>query len=390
MAGLNKFSIIILAMLVAGCTKVEFADVASAKMTKKIEDPLPTPTPTPIPSTPTPVPTPVPATPTPMPTAPPPPTPTPSASATESMTVPSSGAKADVVFILDTTPTMYLTMRDFPNRLANVLSSWSNIDWQVGVMNADPVASNYYASAGRLMSLNPFPMDIGAPRILNPSMSDPESVFRLNTTFGSHYAGEVDAPYFCDFQPYCQWGSSQPLKQLKELIAKRADAANNGFFRANSYFVPVIISASDDASMTSAAEVVAAYNQSLASTMLGMRAYNFIVKPGDAACLAEYSSYFRMGAGGAYGDDLHSLALATGGRSESVCGDDYTASLRELGSILGPNVTSMALQHQPIAGSVSVSFSQPYGGTWSVQGNVVTFSQPLPAGTKVTVSYRYY
>jgi hypothetical protein len=131
--------------------------------------------------------------------------------ATETYSVPSA-AKADVVFIIDSTPTMYLTILDLPKRLSGLLAAWQNLDWQVGVMNADPVATNPRASGGRLMAMNPYPLEIGAPTILNSRTPWPDYIFNRNINFQGNYVPNVDGPNFCDSQPYCQWSSSQAGK----------------------------------------------------------------------------------------------------------------------------------------------------------------------------------
>ena len=356
--------------------------------------PTPVPaTPTPIPATPTPIivptPTPVPPTPTPVPPTPTPvpptPTPVPQPSAmNESYTAPNPHPKVDVMLILDSTPTMFLNITKMPQRLNNLLgSTWSNLDFTIGVMNADATAGNPHASAGDFMSLNTYPIPMPETSILTSNTDYADEILDQNVNFyGMSWPGDD----FCDQQPYCQWSGSNPMQQIIQAINKKNDSANRGFFRSGAYLVPVIVSAQDDTSAT-AAQVLAAYNSKLSSTMLGLKPYSIIVKPGDSSCLAQYSSIFSMGSGGAYGTNLSSFALSNGGQTVSVCQNDYTTSLSGIVSMLVPPTKSMTLQKVPLAGSVKITFSPAFNTTWTISGTTVTFAQGLPPGTVLSISY---
>ena len=351
----------------------------------------PTPTPTPVPAAPTPVPatpTPAPATPTPVP-----PTPTPApqpSSMNESYTSPGARPKVDVMLILDSTPTMYLNIQKMPTHLNNLLgSTWSNLDFTIGVMNADANASNPYASAGDFMNLNTYPIPMSRTSILSSSTDYPDEILDQNINFYSltwPTDPTAGGDTFCDHQPYCQLGGSSPMKQIIQAIGKKGDSANTGFFRPGAYLVPVIVTAQDDSSASSA-QVIAAYNSQLGRTMLGMKAFSIIVKPDDSSCLSQYSSIFGMGSGGAYGNNLSQFATDTGGKTVSVCQNDYTSALGGIVSMLVPPITSITLQKVPVSGSLKITFSPAFTTTWTVSGTTVTFAQGLPPGTTLSISY---
>jgi hypothetical protein len=294
------------------------------------------------------------------------------------------------MLILDSTPTMYLNIQKMPAHLNNLLgSTWSNLDFTIGVMNADSNASNPYASAGDFMNLNTYPIPMSRTSILSSSTDYPDDILDQNINFyGLTWPTDPTAggDTFCDHQPYCQLGRSSPMKQIIQAIGKKGDSANIGFFRPGAYLVPVIVSAQDDSSASSA-QVVAAYNSQLGSTMLGMKAYSIIVKPGDSSCLAQYSSIFGMGSGGAYGNNLSQFATDTGGQTVSVCQNDYTSALGGIVSMIVPPTTSITLQKAPVSGSLKITFSLGFTTTWTVSGTTVTFAQGLPPGTTLSISY---
>ena len=315
-------------------------------------------------------------------------------SAKQSFQVPKTLGKADVLFVIDTTPTMFVTVQTLAHRFGALVSGWRGIDWQVALSNAEAVPTPFGAhpSAGHLMALNTYPLVTPSPqRILSPRDPYADYIFGLNMGFaGYSWPGNK----FCDHQPYCQYGPSEPLREILETMQKRNESVNQGFFRDGATFVPVIISAHDEKnlggpSVTKAADVEAYFKRALPH-MKAMKAYSFVIQPGDADCLKEFSSIFNQGAGGVYGVSLAKFSKETNGKTFSICERNYGKSLASLSQAVRQQVSSIQLAEVPYGQSLKITFTPKIPGIrWVVQGRDVLFSEPLPAGTRVDVTYRY-
>lgn len=315
----------------------------------------------------------------------------------ETYQVPTAAPKADVLFVLDTTPTMFKTLVELSNRFRALISEWSNVDYQIGISNADPHHDwwDWHASGGHLMGLDVWPLQPQKPiRILTPSQEGAEWIFRRNVSF--HGLSWYNRFPFCDQQPYCEDTPPEPLHEIQLTLTKSQDPANAGFFRSGSTFVPVIISANDerggwwgDGSTTKPSDVVSTFNQRISGTN-GMKAYSIIIQPGDERCLHEYRNIFQMGDGGQYGQSLDQFAKLTGGSSISICQNDYGKALADLSQAVRQQITSITLKHVPWGHSLQITFSPSISGiTWVVSGQTVTFNKPLPPGTSLSIQYLY-
>ncbi|MGZ3723100.1 MAG: hypothetical protein ACXVA9_09230, partial [Bdellovibrionales bacterium] len=314
----------------------------------------------------------------------------------ETYKVPTASPKADVVFVVDTSPTMYLTLVNLAKRFKSLISAWKGIDYQIGITNSAAYKQTFdiQPSEGRLMTLNPYPVEVTGPlRILKPGQYGGSWIFRRNMSFnGLQWPGED----FCDEQPYCQDSAPEPMREIIRMISRQADPANKGFFRKGSTFVPIIVSAHDeryvgdgDSKSAKPADVVSAFNRSLA-TMHGMQAYAITIKPDDKQCLDQYRSIFKMGDGGVYGKTFDQLAKQTGGKTISICQQDYAKALSDLSSSVRQEVSSIDLKHVPYGNSLRMTFSPSIPNlSWVVQGTKVLFNQPLPPGTALSITYLY-
>ena len=318
----------------------------------------------------------------------------------ETYQVPKSAAKVDVLFVVDGTPRMYLTIEQLQTRMQGFFDALGGADYQAGIMNSS--MGTYDAELGLfpiagLMSLNPFPMDIsGNLTIVTNNVENGDWILGRNLNFNglsqSTNSNTSNEP-FCTNQPFCAVGASEPLNAIKTFLQN--PSANAGFLRPGAMFVPVIISSGDENDQGSPAQpvsvgsdVIAAFNQSQGQTSGGMRGFSIIVQPNDAACLNQYSSIFQMGSGGVYGTQLDQFAKSSGGASISICQNDYTTSLGPITQGFSSNVTSITLQQQPLDGTVKIVSVPAASLQFTVDGSTVTFSQPLPSGATLSISYQ--
>jgi hypothetical protein len=314
----------------------------------------------------------------------------------ETYKVPTASPKADVVFVVDTTPTDYLTIVNLSKRFMSLVSAWKNVDYQIGITNSVAFKQTFdiNPSQGLLMELNPYPVPVTSPlRIITPSQYGGSWIFRRNMSFnGLQWPGDD----FCNEQPYCQDSAPEPMGEIVRMISRKNAPENKGFFRNGATFVPIILSAHDeryvgakDPKSTKPADVITAFNRSLGS-MHSMKGYSIIIQPGDKKCLEQYSTIFKMGDGGAYGNSLDQFAKQSGGKSISICQTDYAKALSDLSTDVRQKISSITLQHVPYGNSLKISFSPSIPNlSWVVQGTSVLFNQPLPPGTQLSISYLY-
>lgn len=315
----------------------------------------------------------------------------------ESYQVPNSPSKVDLLFVVDGTPRMFQTIVQMQTRLQGFITALAGADYQAGIMNSSmgryDAQAKVFPIAG-LEPLNPYPTEVSGPlTILSNGISGADWILGRNLSFNGLSmisSQNTDNARAIDSQPYGAVGASEPMNAIKTFI--QTSASNKGFFRQGAMFVPVIISAGDENDGATpravASDVMNAYQQTFGGTGRGMRAVSIIVKPGDSTCLAQYSSIFQMGSGGAYGANLDQFARSSGGVSLSICQNDYTTSLKPITSGFGSDITSISLQQAPLAGTLKVVAVPAADLTYTVSGSTVTFAQPLPWGSKLSISYQ--
>jgi len=160
--------------------------------------------------------------------------------------------------------------------------------------------------------------------------------------------------------------------------------------------VPIIVSAHDerfigdgDMFSTKPQAVVTAFKKKM-SNMNGMKAYSIVIPPGDTDCWRQYHDLFGMGLDGNTGNSLSHFAEITGGKTISICQNDYAKSLANISQDLRQKVSSIQLKHIPFGKSLQISFTPAASGiSWVVSGTTVTFDHDLPPGTTLAISYLY-
>lgn len=308
---------------------------------------------------------------------------------TEVVDVTTAGGKADVLFILDTTPSMFLSLNNLGLKFKQIISSWRDIDWQLAITNSKVEKGFFepYAMEGRFMELQKNDETKPIEYIVKKSEPFAEDWFYRTISRDPSDNG-------CESQPYCMNRPSEPLRALKEAINKRSTPTNKGFFRDSSKLVVVIVSdtderekGSEDEKSTTAADVQKHFNSVLGKKMDGMVALSVIIKPGDAKCLARHQNILDLGFGGRYGVALDQFAQLTGGMSASVCDSDLGPALAKLSETVRQQLESITLKEVPLAGSLKITFTPQVNISWSLQGKTVVFNKAVPKGTRIDVRY---
>ncbi len=298
----------------------------------------------------------------------------------ESVTVSAAGGKADVLFILDTTPSMFLSLNNLATKFDRLISSWTNIDWQIAITNSKVEKSFFdpYVLQGKFMDLQKNDETKSVARILKPGYFAEDWFYRTLSRDPSDNG--------CESQPYCMTPVSEPMRALMAAIDKRDVAPNKGFFREKSKLVVVMISSSDE-KKTKPEDAIKYFDSKLGSRMDGMIALSVVIKTGDAKCLARYRNIFDLGEGGAFGTKLADFAAKTGGLTASICDKDYGPSLSKLSESVRQLIESITLKEVPMPGSLQVTFTPQVNATWVLQGNKIIFDRPIPKGTRIDVRY---
>lgn len=381
---MNIFLITFLMVLTTSCNQYKFTPVEKFNNTlaEPIEEPV---EPTPEPVEPTPEPPPVIVPPSPV-------------TLTETFQI--QAGKADILFVLDVSGSMSPDLKKIGEKFKSLTSKLDNIDWQIGITNAD-VGSGFFthrfAMNGQLMT---YQSDGKNFYVLNKSEKNGEQYFlRTISHDGFDVANDwasqngISSGSPCFFQPYCQVSDPVPLKAIIKSMENKNSVANSSFFRKNALLVPVIISDADesedakDKKTTKPADVLNAYQQHLSGKMDGIMGFSMIIKPGDKACLENQKNLFKGGWFGKYGHTLDLFAQMTNGESISLCQKDFATPLAQISQKIHDRIDQVELSSEPIPESIQITTLPSLNLSWKLSGKKIIFNSIIPGGTRVSVSY---
>lgn len=329
------------------------------------------------------------------PTPPPPPAPTPTPpppppapvyqDVTENFTAPGPG-KADILVILDTTPSMDNDLNKLASRLNSLTKNLQDVDWQIAITNAGMgrVWHNSGHMKGQFMT---FQRDIMQKRTVLNSKQTPDYYFYY--TVGRTPDENSDR---CAFQPFCMTRRPEPMGALMMAIDKRQTPTNNKFFRKDAWLVPLIITDSDeneygDHTATQPSEVLGHFSRHLGGHMKGMVSFGITIKPGDKNCLDANNSGILNG-GAKYANLLNQFFSLTDGTSMSLCDANYGPGLQDISQKVRDKMSYIELKHSPATAKIEVSVTPKSDLTWQIVGQRLIFSKPLPVNAKVQVKYQ--
>ena len=278
---------------------------------------------------------------------------------------------------------METKQRKMGQRFPNFISSLKDIDYQIGITTTDvsgPAPSGSgWATDGRIVTY------VGSPvNILTPSTPDADRLF-LNTIQRSE---TLDCGKRRTF-PYCPSSNEQPLKAMIMAIDERFKA-NSGFFRDGVDLAIVVLSDEDEMSngssraITRPYQVVNAFRAAFGDRKRLM-VHGIIIKPGDKKCRDQQLKDVGIGY---YGTQVSALATETGGRTYSICETDYGKHMSSISQDVLKLVSSFELDHEVAdAKNVEVTLSPALRIGWRVEGRLLIFDTPPPAGTRIEVRY---
>lgn len=309
---------------------------------------------------------------------------------TEEFDAPPRG-KADILVVLDTTPSMSPELTKLSKRFASLTRSLGDVDWQIAVTNAGASGGwlGSWDAQGQFFTFEDHPQN---KTVLKNGDADVDYYFQ-NTVGSEDDEVKWDdngRPHVCDFQPYCMSSHPKPIESVKKAIDLRT-TKNKGFFRKDAWLVPLMISDADEDEYGGSGAMlpqtlVNYYNSTLGSTMKGILGFGIVIKPGDEKCRHASDSLFSVGK---FGTFVTQFAQQTGGLTMSICDTDYSNGLGQISDRVREKMTSIDLSQDPVSSEITVTVTPAVAGlTWTRVGRKITFNKPLPAGAKVKITYK--
>lgn len=267
----------------------------------------------------------------------------------------------------------------FPNFIAGI----SGLNYQIGITTTDlsgplPKGSGF-ATDGRLVTFKG-----STTNILTPTTPNAEQLF-LDTIRRDETVGCLARTKF----PFCPSSNEQPLKAMIMAIDEQFKA-NAGFFRDGSDLAIVVLSDEDEMSdgksrsATTVREVTDTFKAVFADRKRVM-VHGIIIKPKDSKCLNEQRKTSGVGH---YGQRVSDLAIATGGRTYTICDTDYGKNLTSISNDVRKLASTFLLSNDPADPSkVEVTTIPATPIPWRMQDRLVVFDSPPPEGTRIEVRY---
>ncbi len=307
-------------------------------------------------------------------------------------------ALLDMLFIVDTSPSMYHHLGQLGHSLSSALSFISNYNWQIGFTSADHGDSqnfhafqqswkdhvlNPYGQYGGLMNLEDGHRILKS-KILSPKISNYEEVF-LHTI--SHLPS-----LNCKRPPYCHSGLEQPLRSLKSAM-QRASLDNRSLFRPSADFVSIIITneperKEDSKRATTAEHVVRTFNKVFGHLDKKFIAFNILVTDdsSSSSCLESEREKSHVAH---VSHSIAELAELTGGHNINICSSDYGQELKKLSQHIKNSLeNSVLLSQEPVPGTVRVDFIKGAKKEWRQYGRNIIFKNTDSRPIHVQISYQ--
>lgn len=280
-----------------------------------------------------------------------------------------TGAKVDVLFVIDNSTSMTAEQSKLSVALSSFIGSINRLDWQIGITTTD-ISFGSHGIRGSLV-----PMKGANTKILNKYVPDYETVFR-NTVVRSETIG-------CGSN--CPSGDERPLEAVRMAIEKR-DSDNAGFFREGADLVVIVLSDEDEGSDGSNAlqpSLLVEHFKNTIGANSRFTGFGILVQPGDSACLAS-----QQPTGGKVGNYVSSFAALTGGLTGSICDNDYGPALAGIGLRVRAVSRSVTLKNLPMPETIQIRMN-PFDPdlTWVIEGQTIRFNKTPKKGTRVDIMY---
>jgi len=259
----------------------------------------------------------------------------------------------DLLVVIDSSGSMTEEQVNLANKLNPLMSYVAQSDWQIGIVTTDP-------AAGCMR------------RIIRKADLDRDAAFAQGINAGIAGSGN-------------ERGILQAVNGLK------GECLSSPWLRSNSTVAVLIVSDEDNCSANggdcagqpyATPDYLTNYLASIRSVGTNARVYGLIKHPSAAAACTTAANT---------GTQYAQAITATNGTWGSICDGDYSGTLQSISQNISVILQSQfALQHTPVAGSVSVTMNgTPMSSGYSVTGNVLNFTSAPSASAQIAASYLY-
>lgn len=279
-----------------------------------------------------------------------------------------TGGSVDILFVVDNSTSMTQEQQKLGDRLSSFVDSLDGLDWQIGITTTD-VTNGTYGLKGSLVNL------VGAGGyILSSRTPNYEQVFKDTVVRKETLNCSGDCPS----------SNEQPLAATI-LAIQKGTTDNAGFFRPEANLAVIMLSDEDEMSTapseaTTPEQFVNAMDSHFGRTKK-VNVFGIIIQPGDSTCYDNQDTLVS------YGHYVSRLAALTGGLTGSICENDYTRNLQNIGQRVKDLQNEVILSKAPVAGSLVIKLIPEMNINWSLHGKKVVFEEDLPEGTQIDVSY---
>jgi hypothetical protein len=296
--------------------------------------------------------------------------------------------KVDILVVIDNSGSMQSEQANMAARFSNFIDKIKSLDWQIGIITTD-MASNAVKKDGRLVELT----GMSGQYILTSAIlqNTAQTVFGNTVQMGFNGSG-----YERGFQ-----ATNRAIDRAFDAASVTASAPNKALFRTDAGLAVVVVSDAYDDSGVRPEDVTA----KVAQRWGGNKPFVFhsIVVPESIYTTPNSSSLNSADPCRNYreaaqydGREYHRLSTMTGGVKGTVCSENYTDQLADMGRVTADLVNSITLNCQPIDfnrdGNIDGGDIQVTGPTgaaitgFTVTGMKLTFATGLPLGAN-TIKY---
>lgn len=280
-----------------------------------------------------------------------------------------SGAKVDVLFVIDNSGSMREEQSKLSTALASFVGSIQRLDWQIGITTTD-VSNGPQGIKGSLV-----PMKGTNQKVLTKNVPGYANIFK-NTVVREETIGCTNN---------CPSGDERPMEAIRMAMEKK-NTDNAGFFRDDSDLVTIVLSDEDEGSNGTNAlspSTVIDHFKSIFGNVKRLTGFGIIVRPGDLSCYNTQSQN-----GGNYGNVASNFASLTGGETGSICDSDYGPALASIGERVRKVSQSVTLRSLPKPETLQLrTVPADPDLTWTLEGQTIQFNKLPAKGTRVDIVY---
>ena len=236
----------------------------------------------------------------------------------------------DILFVLDTSQSMYFYLNQgFKSRFKKFISIINNLNWRILFTNAG-YSTGFFSFFNHAMNGEAMKLEnadgVLKLKYLDRSVAFYEDVFRYTITRDPkrevYDREDSNNDNECSFPPYCQ-GAEQPIRALQASFA-----ANKHLTRKEADFVAIIISNTDENPETDSraikVEDIMSEFKKVYGSQKRLSVLSLIILPGDVNCKNKNDKHQFWFPESNPASQIALLAQKTGGGNFSICLKDYS------------------------------------------------------------------